>query len=84
MSHQTFDDQLNDLLDNYEKGQTGKRDHREAALNEEAQFIATFVEVRANDSRNEPKAERRGGKCAIRHSRSRDKDFAVFGKAVRR
>ena len=32
MSHQTFEDQLNDLLDNYEKGQAGKRDNRSAQI----------------------------------------------------
>ena len=70
MSHQTFDDQLNSLLDDYEKGQAGKRDNREAALNAEAQFIANFVEVRAKELR--PAMEKLGAKL-----RQRDHDYSI-------
>jgi hypothetical protein len=70
MSNQTFEDQLNDLLDVYEKGQAGKRDNRETALNEEAQFIATFLDVRKNELR--PAMEKLGGKL-----RQRDHDYSI-------
>ena|SRR5687768_6422537 len=70
MSGQTFEDQLNAALEAYEKGQAGKRDNRETALNEEMQFLANFVTVRAKEIR--PALQKLGNKL-----RERDHDYSI-------
>ena len=64
------DQELEELLDRYEKGQKGKRDNRENALNEEEQFILDFGKVRASTIR--PKLESLG-----RQIQARGHDFAL-------
>jgi hypothetical protein len=64
------DAELEELLDKYEKGQKGKRDYRETALNEEEQFILDFGKLRAELIR--PKLESLG-----RQIQARGHDFAL-------
>ena len=70
MSHRSFDEQLDSLFEAYDKGQAGKRDNRENALTEEAQFLASFVEARENVIR--PTLEKLGSKL-----RARDHDYSI-------
>ena len=71
------DAELEELLDKYEKGQKGKRDNRETALNEEEQFIIDFGKIRASLIR--PKLESLG-----RQIQARGHDFALSeGEFVR-
>ena len=68
--HQNFDDQLDTLFEAYDRTQEGKRDNREDALTEEAQFIGQFVATRADVLR--PTLEKLGSKLRLR-----DHDYSI-------
>src|SRR2546423_12253786 len=64
------DQELEELLDRYEKTQKGKRDNRDTSLSEEDQFIIDFGKLRGSVIR--PKLESLG-----RQIQARDHDFAL-------
>lgn len=70
MSHDNFDAKLDSLFEAYDRTQEGKRDNREEALSEEAQFLANFVSTRANILR--PAMEKLGSKLRLR-----DHDYSI-------
>jgi hypothetical protein len=66
----TIDQELDELLDKYERKQKGKRDNRDEAIAEENAFISEFVEVRSSVLR--PAFDRLG-----RRIRLRGHDFVI-------
>jgi hypothetical protein len=71
------DEELNGLLDQFEKNQKGKAQGRRAAVTEEDKWIAKFEEVRRNVIR--PTLEKLGEQI-----RKRDHDFNIVETQFRR